>query len=100
MGSSTVGAVTDAPDDLIADDAPGWFRRALRTPFFDEHVKVDDSVIHYLAWGEPGRRGLVFVHGGAAHAHWWTHVAATFSRQYRVAAVDLSGHGDSAHRRA
>ena len=85
-------------DSLIADDAPGWFRRALHTPFFDEHVEVDGARIHYLAWGEPGRRGLVFVHGGAAHAHWWTHVAATFSRQYRVVAVDLSGHGDSEHR--
>ncbi len=85
-------------DDLIAPDAPPWFRRALHTPFFDEHVEVEGTRIHYLAWGEPGRRGLVFVHGGAAHAHWWTHVAASFSRQYRVAAIDLSGHGDSEHR--
>ncbi len=90
--------MTDDLDDLIAADSPRWFRRALRTPFFDEHVTVDDSDIHYLAWGPPGRRGMVFVHGGAAHAHWWTHVAATFSRQYRVAAIDLSGHGDSDHR--
>jgi pimeloyl-ACP methyl ester carboxylesterase len=87
-------------DELIHPDAPGWFRRALHTPFFDEHVEVDGARIHYLAWGEPDRPGLVFVHGGAAHAHWWTHVAATFSRQYRVAAVDLSGHGDSDHRSA
>ncbi|MEZ5178835.1 MAG: alpha/beta hydrolase [Acidimicrobiales bacterium] len=85
-------------DDLIAPDAPPWFRRALHTPFFDEFVEVEGTRIHYLAWGEPGRRGLVFVHGGAAHAHWWTHVAASFSRQYRVAAIDLSGHGDSGHR--
>jgi len=90
--------VTDAVDDLIAPDAPRWFRRALHTPFFDEHVTVDGASIHYLAWGEPGRRGLVFVHGGAAHAHWWTHVAAPFSRQYRVVALDLSGHGDSDRR--
>ncbi|CAN5816199.1 alpha/beta hydrolase [soil metagenome] len=89
-----------ALDDLIAPDAPGWFRRALQTPFFDEHVDVDGARIHYLAWGEPGRRGLVFVHGGAAHAHWWTHVAASYSRQYRVVALDLSGHGDSEHRAA
>jgi len=85
-------------DTLIADDAPGWFRSALQIPFTDEHVAVDGARIHYLAWGEPGRRGLVFVHGGAAHAHWWTHIAAPFSRQYRVVAIDLSGHGDSDHR--
>lgn len=94
----TVGDVSTSVDDLISDDAPPWFRRALHTPFFDERVQVDGTDIHYLAWGEPGRRGLVFVHGGGAHAHWWTHVAAPFARQYRVAALDLSGHGDSGWR--
>jgi pimeloyl-ACP methyl ester carboxylesterase len=47
-----------------------------------------------------GRRGLVFVHGGGAHAHWWTHVAATFAAEFSVVAIDLSGHGDSGHREA
>ncbi|MCD9625113.1 alpha/beta fold hydrolase [Rhabdothermincola salaria] len=78
--------------------APAWFQTALDVPFDDEVVEVDDAPIHYLAWGERGRRGLVFVHGGGAHAHWWTHVAATFAEDFRVVAVDLSGHGDSAHR--
>jgi pimeloyl-ACP methyl ester carboxylesterase len=85
-------------DDFLAPDAPGWFQRALATPFTDEWVEVDGARLHYLAWGEPGRRGLVFVHGGAAHAHWWTHVAATFAADFRVVALDLSGHGDSDHR--
>lgn len=79
-------------------DAPGWFRRALAVPFTDEHVDVGGCSIHYLAWGEPGRRGLVFVHGGGAHAHWWTHIAAPFADDLRVVAIDLSGHGDSGHR--
>lgn len=78
--------------------APAWFRRALEVPFADERVDVDDCPIHFLAWGPSGARGLVFVHGGGAHAHWWTHVAATFASEYRVVAVDLSGHGDSGHR--
>lgn len=82
----------------IHPDAPAWFRRALDVPFTDGWVDVDGASIHYLAWGEPGRRGLVFVHGGGAHAHWWTHVAATFAGDFRVLAVDLSGHGDSDHR--
>lgn len=43
---------------------------------------------------------LAFVHGGGAHAHWWTHAAATFAAEYRVLAIDLSGHGDSSHRAA
>jgi pimeloyl-ACP methyl ester carboxylesterase len=80
--------------------APDWFRRALAVPYTDEFVKVDGAAIHYLAWGEPGRRGMVFVHGGGAHAHWWTHVAARFADDFRVLAIDLSGHGDSDHRSA
>ena len=79
-------------------DPPGWFQRALAVPFTDEAVAVDGAAIHSLAWGAPGGRGLVFVHGGGAHAHWWTHLAATFAEEFRVVAVDLSGHGDSAHR--
>ena len=78
--------------------SPAWFERALAVPFTDEFVDVDGGPIHYLAWGDAGRRGLVFVHGGGAHAHWWTHVAATFASEFRVLAVDLSGHGDSMHR--
>ena len=82
----------------ILPSAPGWFRDALAVPCTDEFVEVDGVAIHYLAWGEPGRRGLVFVHGGGANAHWWTHVAARFARDFRVVAIDLSGHGDSGHR--
>ncbi len=79
-------------------DAPAWFARAVAVPLVDGSVTVDGCPIHYLAWGERGRRGLVFVHGGGAHAHWWTPVAATFASEFRVAAIDLSGHGDSGHR--
>jgi len=70
----------------------------LAVPFTDERTTVAGADIHYVAWGEPGRRGLVFVHGGGAHAHWWTHVAARFAGEFRVVALDLSGHGDSEHR--
>jgi pimeloyl-ACP methyl ester carboxylesterase len=80
--------------------APAWFSRAVAVPRSEERVEVEGASIHYLAWGEPGRRGLVFVHGGGAHAHWWSPVAATFAGQFRVAALDLSGHGDSDHRNA
>jgi pimeloyl-ACP methyl ester carboxylesterase len=79
-------------------DAPAWFRRALAVPFEDGAVTVDGCAVHYVAWGRPGTRGLVMVHGGGAHAHWWTHVAATFAGDFRVLAIDLSGHGDSGHR--
>jgi pimeloyl-ACP methyl ester carboxylesterase len=67
-------------------------------PSADAAVTVDGCEVHYVAWGEPGRPGLVFVHGGGANAQWWVHVAATFADTYRVLAIDLSGHGDSGHR--
>jgi pimeloyl-ACP methyl ester carboxylesterase len=87
---------TTSNDD--ANAVPGWFTRALAVPFTDEFVDHEGGRVHYLAWGESGRRGLVFVHGGGAHAHWWTHLAATFASEFRVLAIDLSGHGDSDHR--
>lgn len=82
----------------VHPSSPDWFRRSLAVPFEDLTVEVRGTPIHFLAWGEPDRRGLVFVHGGGAHAHWWTHVAATFARDLRVVAIDLSGHGDSGQR--
>ena len=77
---------------------PQWYTDALAVPRADEETTVGGCRIHYLTWGEAGHRGLVFVHGGAANAHWWTHVAANFAGHYRVAALDLSGHGDSERR--
>ncbi|CAN5605594.1 alpha/beta hydrolase [soil metagenome] len=90
--------MSKTPAVPLHPDAPDWFRRALAVPVADETIEVGGCPIHYLAWGERGRRGLVFVHGGGAHAHWWTHVAASFAEQLRVVAIDLSGHGDSGHR--
>lgn len=82
----------------LLPDAPVWFRRAVEVPYGHGRVDVAGCPVHYLHWGARDRRGLVFVHGGGAHAHWWTPVAATFAREFRVVAIDLSGHGDSGHR--
>jgi pimeloyl-ACP methyl ester carboxylesterase len=58
--------------------------------------------IHYLYWAReparPGGRGLLFIHGGGAHSYWWSYIAPYFTRDFRVAAIDLSGMGDSAWR--
>lgn len=71
--------------------------RALAVEPESAELDVDGCPIHVLLWGERGRPGLVFVHGGAAHARWWSHVAPLLAG-YRVAAVDLSGHGESGWR--
>ena len=67
-------------------------------PGLDREIEVDGARIHYLEWGAPSRPGLVLVHGGAAHAHWWSFLAPMFAADWHVVALDLSGHGDSDHR--
>lgn len=86
---------------MVPMEKPGWFLRALDVPREDRHVDVSGASIHYLYWddGEPADKpGLVFVHGNGAHAHWWSFLAPFFLEHYRVAALDLSGAGDSGHR--
>jgi pimeloyl-ACP methyl ester carboxylesterase len=90
--------MTETIEVALHPDAPSWFRKALAVPFTDHFVTVGGAEVHYAAWGERGRRGLVFVHGGGAQCHWWTHIAARFAREFRVVAIDLTGHGDSDHR--
>jgi pimeloyl-ACP methyl ester carboxylesterase len=82
----------------VTGDVPGWFRRALAHEPDQRQVRVDGVDISYLAWGRVGAPGLVFVHGGAAHAHWWSFLVPLLADAYRIAAVDLSGHGDSGRR--
>jgi len=77
---------------------PKWFTDAINTPYESRIVEVEGSSIHYQVWGDLGKPGLVMVHGGGAHAHWWDFIAPFFLDHYRVAALNLSGMGDSEHR--
>jgi len=79
-------------------EVPTWFTRAIETSRREGFVEVADVPIHYLEWGERDKPGIVFVHGGSAHAHWWTHLAPMFTERYHPVAIDLSGHGDSGRR--
>jgi pimeloyl-ACP methyl ester carboxylesterase len=84
---------------MAATDAPVWFTTYVDQIPADDHVEVAGAEVHYLRWGDPTTTpGLVFIHGGAAHAHWWSHVAPAFLPDHSAVAVDLTGHGDSGHR--
>lgn len=83
---------------MIRTEPPHWFSDAVDAPCEDRFVEVQGCRIHYLRWGEQGRPGVVMVHGGAAHAHWWSFIAPLLVPEYRVVALDLSGHGDSGWR--
>jgi pimeloyl-ACP methyl ester carboxylesterase len=78
--------------------APGWFLKAIATAPSEHGVAVDGCSINYLSWGGSDLPGLVLIHGGAAHAHWWSHLAPLFVERWHVVALDLSGHGDSGRR--
>ena len=80
------------------DGAPAWFRAALAAPAEVERIVVDGAEVNALAWGERGRPTLVLVHGGAAHAGWWSPLAPLLAEDARVVALDLTGHGDSDRR--
>jgi pimeloyl-ACP methyl ester carboxylesterase len=79
---------------------PTWFSNAVATPSESHGITVEGCEVRYLRWGRTGRPGLVLVHGGAAHAHWWSFIAPLLASQYDVVAPDLSGHGDSGRRNA
>jgi pimeloyl-ACP methyl ester carboxylesterase len=88
--TSTVDTDSAAP--------PAWFTDALAAPVAELTTMVDGIPIAYRAWGEEAARGIVLVHGGAAHSRWWDHVGPLLADGRRVVAIDLSGHGDSGRR--
>jgi pimeloyl-ACP methyl ester carboxylesterase len=82
----------------LQNDPPQWFTEAISSPFQKRTLTVTGCPINYLVWGEPDKPPLVLVHGGAAHAMWWSIVAPELAHHYYVIAPDLSGHGDSGRR--
>ena len=82
-------------------DAPDWFQQYTTLARNDHWKTVAGARIHYQTWNDQeAKPGLLFVHGHAAHAHWWDFIAPAFIDKYKVAATDMSGAGDSDHRDA
>jgi len=79
--------------------APAWFTNALDASRTERFLDVGGASIHTFDWNPSSTNpGLVFVHGGAAHAHWWSFLAPMFTERWHPVAFDLSGHGDSGPR--
>ena len=64
-------------------------------PYTSRFVEADGLRLHYLDYGTEGRPAMLCVHGGAASGHWYDYVAAGFTPDYHVRALDQRGHGDS-----
>jgi pimeloyl-ACP methyl ester carboxylesterase len=80
--------------------APAWFQEALTVAPARSLHRVEGAQIEALTWGERGRPGILFLHGNAAHAEWWSFIAPLFAREHRVTAISWSGMGGSAWREA
>jgi pimeloyl-ACP methyl ester carboxylesterase len=48
-----------------------------------------------VRWGDPTRPAVVLLHGAAANAHWWDHLAPALAERFHAVALDFRGHGDS-----
>lgn len=77
---------------------PEWFQRSLAQQPTDHSFDLDGTRIHYRHWQNSGKPGLLLVHGHAAHSRWWDFIAPSFAEEFDIAAIDLSGSGDSDHR--
>jgi pimeloyl-ACP methyl ester carboxylesterase len=106
--SATAAAATDGvplakpklPSMLAAfkgarPPAPAWFDRAIADVPERSRVTVAGADIEILSWGEVGAPGLLLLHGGMAHADWWSFIAPFFAKTHRVVAPSWSGMGGS-----
>jgi pimeloyl-ACP methyl ester carboxylesterase len=57
-------------------------------------ASADGIPIAYETHGE-GKTGLVFVHGWSCDRSYWSEQLPAFSKQFKVVAIDLGGHGES-----
>ena len=61
----------------------------------DRFINVNGLRLHFLDWGTETKPPLILLHGIGRVAHTFDHLAAHFSKDYHVIAVDMRGHGDS-----
>jgi pimeloyl-ACP methyl ester carboxylesterase len=85
---------------VIDTSLPGDVAAALRAPTEGERFAVEAAGIPWsaLAWGDPGARPLLLIHGvTSSAANWWRIGPALAATGRRVIAVDLPGHGGTGH---
>ena len=67
--------------------------------YTDRFVEAGGLKLHYQDFGKGhetgGRPVMLCLHGGAANGHWFDFVAAGFTPDFHVLALDQRGHGDS-----
>jgi pimeloyl-ACP methyl ester carboxylesterase len=59
-------------------------------------ARINGLDLHWLETGRPEAPPICFLHGGAAHAHWFDRVIPALVDRFRVISLDQRGHGESA----
>ena len=59
-------------------------------------LRVNDLALHYLEWGEAAAPPIVCVHGYTGSADAFNALARHLEDRYRILALDVRGHGESA----
>ena len=77
---------------------PDWFWEAVETEPETRSIEVDECDVAYRFYPSPGKPGMLLIHGMNAHSRWWDFIAPQLLDRYQVAAMDLTGMGDSDYR--
>jgi len=86
-------------DQQSSDNSiPDWFWTAVETPAETRSVEVDECDVAYRFYPSPGKPGMLLIHGMYSHSRWWDFIAPQLLDEYQVAAMDLTGMGDSDYR--
>ncbi len=77
---------------------PDWFWQAVDVEPETRSVEVEECDVAYRFYASPGKPGMLLIHGMNAHSRWWDFIAPQLLDEYEIAAMDLTGMGDSDYR--
>ena len=60
-------------------------------------VTLGRTPYHYIEWSNPGKPKMVLLHGMKVEAHCWQEVSDVLKADFHIYALDLKGHGKTAH---
>ena len=80
------------------ESIPDWFWEAIDVEPVTKTVEVDECDVSYRHYEAIGKPGILLIHGMNAHSRWWDFIAPQLLDRYQVAAMDLTGMGDSDYR--
>ena len=85
-------------DREASSEIPDWFWAAVETESQEHTVEVGDCDVFFKTWGDPSKAPMLLIHGMNAHCRWWDFIAPQLTDEYYIAAMDLTGMGDSDYR--